>query len=319
MFVGASSPAAVFVGGTPVSAVYLGDQLVWAGGRWSGTIAAHSAASGGLTVERPLAGAVASASAATGGLTVDNPFRGTVAALSAATGALSVLKRLSGALAGQSALSGSLSVEKALGGTIVAVSGSSADLTVEDSSGFTFVGSNQAQAATVSIPAHQAGDIILICAYRSNNTPANLPAGWTNVQSGGANSLSMRVGRRVASGSGTTSGTWTNANALICEVYRPSGGTATIGASAMAANVSSPATWSGLTMEVTDGSSWVTSFIAASLTTMRTGHTERENVRPGGFSILRAGDTNGGVSEWASTTTSTGGNWRTVTVEIRLA
>lgn len=319
MFVGASSPAAVFVGDTPVSAVYLGDQLLWSGGRWFGVIDAHSGAAGGLTVERPLAGAVASASAATGALRVSDPFRGTIAALSSVSASLSVLKRLAGALAGQSALSGSLNVEKALGGTVAAVSASSSALTVGAAGGFTFVGSSQNAGTTISIPAHQAGDIILIAARRNNNTSATLPSGWENIQNGGANSVSLRVGAVIAADDSTTSGTWTNANSLACVVYRPTSGTAAIGASAMVNGSATPATWSALTLEVDDGTSWVVTIGGGSAPAQRSGITTREDVKPLGSTVLLVGDTDAATDTWSSTTSATSGAWRTIAIELRLA
>jgi len=89
-----------------------------------------------------------------------------------------------------------------------------------------------ANATTITIPSHQAGDLILISASRANNTAPTLPSGWTNIQAGGANTLSLRTGFLIATGSSETSGTWTNAARLICVVFRPlNNGTLSIGAS----------------------------------------------------------------------------------------
>src|SRR5262249_61930790 len=58
--------------------------------------------------------------------------------------------------------------------------------------GVTLNNSGNGTGATVTIPAHPAGDVVVISAYRANNTPASAPASggdftWTTVQSGGAN------------------------------------------------------------------------------------------------------------------------------------
>jgi hypothetical protein len=83
------------------------------------------------------------------------------------------------------------------------------------------VGSGAAAAATIGIPTHQAGDLIVISAYRAHNTaPATVPAGWTTIQSGAANTNSLATGALLATGSATTSGTWTNATQLLVAVFR---------------------------------------------------------------------------------------------------
>lgn len=102
------------------------------------------------------------------------------------------------------------------------------------------VGQASASATTVTLPAHQTGDLIIISARRANNTPASLPAGWTNILSAtGTGTLSIRTGRLIATGSGHTSGTWSNASHLIASVWRSDSGTLSVGASAETGSSSS--------------------------------------------------------------------------------
>lgn len=88
-----------------------------------------------------------------------------------------------------------------------------------------FVGGGGADADTVTIPAHQAGDMIIIVAGRYNAAIApSLPAGWTEIISdtvtaGGFN-YGYRVGYKFAMSSSETSGTWTNAIRMAVAVYR---------------------------------------------------------------------------------------------------
>lgn len=90
-----------------------------------------------------------------------------------------------------------------------------------DPNEFTIVGTAFANAATITIPAHQAGDIIIIFAWRSDSvTPPSAGAGFATLISGGNNGNSNRIGWLEATGSGTTSGTWTNATRLACVVVR---------------------------------------------------------------------------------------------------
>lgn len=84
-----------------------------------------------------------------------------------------------------------------------------------------FIGLNQGAAATV--PTHQVGDLILVAAFRDNNTPASLASGYTNIntvaQSGGT-AASVRVGYKIAASNSETRGTWTNAYWYFVSVYR---------------------------------------------------------------------------------------------------
>lgn len=93
------------------------------------------------------------------------------------------------------------------------------------------IGSNQNAGTTVTIPTHQAGDLLLVFAYRTGtNAQAALPANWTNVHNTGLNSNSIRIGYRIAPSSGTASGTWTSANHLHVAVFRGQSTTNPIGA-----------------------------------------------------------------------------------------
>jgi hypothetical protein len=97
------------------------------------------------------------------------------------------------------------------------------------------VGTNSAAATSVAIPAHQAGDLIIISARRANNTAPSLPAGGGTVptflgaESGGANTLSMRTAYAIATANNHTSGTWTNASHIVCTVLRGVGGSIRVG------------------------------------------------------------------------------------------
>ena len=82
------------------------------------------------------------------------------------------------------------------------------------------VGSATAQATTIAIPSHQAGDLIFIFAGRNNTTPATAPSGWVQAGPVGAGGVSVAAGWKIAKSSSETSGTWTSAAVLHCVVYR---------------------------------------------------------------------------------------------------
>lgn len=186
-----------------------------------------------------------------------------------------------------------------------------------------YVGAQGAAAATVTIPAHQIGDLILIFAYRdgSNTVPTVPTAGgtvptWTQIGSSGGNTNSSRFHYAIATATTTTSGTWTNATELICLVYR----NATIGASAGGSGAATTTVnYPALTLQRTDNSSWAVGVA---------GHRTATNVdlAPSGMTnrastgTEAAGhDTNGTVTTWASTnvTVNASSAFRSWTVELR--
>lgn len=178
--------------------------------------------------------------------------------------------------------------------------------------------------ATIALAAHQAGDIIVIYAFRDGSTTApTLPAGWLAINSGGANTCSGRLGYKIAKNASTTSGTWTNATHIAYTIYRgqhpksPIGGNA--GTNGTAASVSYPA----LTMVDTGGTSVVLGFcghrsVDTTLETAPTGMTNRSTHVDATDEI--AGHDTGTVSSWSLQTVAVGGTasgWRGVTVELR--
>lgn len=84
------------------------------------------------------------------------------------------------------------------------------------------ISSASAEATTVTLGTHAAGDIIIICAVRDGSTTnPSIPAGWTNITNTSDGTLmSISVGWKRAASGAETSGTWTNATGLMCHVYR---------------------------------------------------------------------------------------------------
>jgi hypothetical protein len=92
------------------------------------------------------------------------------------------------------------------------------------------IGSSSASTTSITIPgAYAAGDLMLIFAPRNNTTPASIPSDWTLASSASGIGGSMVVAFKFARSSSETSGTWTNAVALHCGVYRASVGSITLG------------------------------------------------------------------------------------------
>lgn len=118
--------------------------------------------------------------------------------------------------------------------------------------------------STATLGPHQVGDVFIAFASRdgSSTAPTLSSAGWTNITSGGANTLGYRIAWKVAVTTNETAGTFTNATSVMIAHVRPSSGwspsigvTAT-SASASATNLGFPAA----TLQNTDDTSWVFGF-----------------------------------------------------------
>ena len=180
---------------------------------------------------------------------------------------------------------------------------------------------------TATVPAHVAGDLILIFAFRSATGSPTLPSGFSSIANGNGTTCSARVGYKIATGTGDTSGTWTNSAALVCHVYRASSGnTLGIGASSTIAHAATnTVNYPALTLADAGGNSWVAGFagvnnITNTIATAPSGMTNQSH-ETAAANQAAGQDTNGGVSSWSSTnatTTGTAGDTTSCTVEIML-
>jgi hypothetical protein len=69
---------------------------------------------------------------------------------------------------------------------------------------------------------------MLVFANRNNSTAASIPNDWTLISSLGGSGVSVVAAFKFARSSSETSGTWANAAALHCGVYRASVGSLTL-------------------------------------------------------------------------------------------
>jgi surface protein len=74
---------------------------------------------------------------------------------------------------------------------------------------------------SATLPAHQAGDLILAFAFRDGSTTLpTQPTGWESIDTAAANTCSARFSYKIAASGGESTGTWTNASTTIFLVYR---------------------------------------------------------------------------------------------------
>lgn len=166
---------------------------------------------------------------------------------------------------------------------------------------------------TATLPAHQAGDLIVAFAYRDGSTTApSQPAGWATVDFGGSNTNSSRLAWKRAASSSETAGTWTNATGVVFLVYRAdTGQTINVGNNGAIGGSSTTITYPALTIAGTTGGSRVVAFaghrsVNTALETPPSGTVARAN-RVDTVCEVAAFDTNGVVDTWTQRTVSVGG------------
>lgn len=123
---------------------------------------------------------------------------------------------------------------------------------------------NSALATSVTIPAHDSGDVIVIFAYQNGIAAAptaptasgTVPA-WVSIQGGGGNSNGGGAWYFVATGTNShTSGTWGSCSGLTAAVIQGAKTASPIGGFALStANVVNSVAAPAITQFVTDGSS----------------------------------------------------------------
>ncbi|CPT00642.1 Bacteriophage protein [Mycobacteroides abscessus subsp. abscessus] len=142
--------------------------------------------------------------------------------------------------------------------------------TVTIKSPLSYVSANASTTSSVSIPAHQVGDLIVLCVFDSQNTAPTKPSAggtvpnWNYIDNPNtaAGQGAVATAWFKATATNTTSGTWTWAEQMIAVVVRgtmpasPIGGHAAVGGAAV--NVTAPA----VTLAHTDGSSILLHFHA---------------------------------------------------------
>lgn len=186
------------------------------------------------------------------------------------------------------------------------------------------IGAGAATATTITIPAgHQAGDLLLMFAFRSGSTTLpTIPAGWTSLLSpAGANTCCCLLAFKIALSSSETSGTWTSATTLVCHVYRGQStqhNASGCGTPINTAGTGTVLTYAAITTPIsTGGKTWLAAFAAhRTATNVSTAFTGMTNTVNG--STCAGFDTNAGALTFASATATVNASsgWETIVVEI---
>lgn len=196
-----------------------------------------------------------------------------------------------------------------------------------------FIAAGAAEANSITIPGsgtYATGDLMIIWAFNSTSTTVpTFPTGWTQVLSSGSNTGTLcasACGYKFATSGSETSGTWTNASEICCQIYRGTAASSPlVNAGAQTGN-STTVNYSGITTMTGPSTSWVVRFVGMtsinnSPQTPPTGYTNRSDID--GLIAEAAGhDTNGAVSSCSFQSVNTGGtagNYISKTVELLAA
>lgn len=181
----------------------------------------------------------------------------------------------------------------------------------------------------IALGSHQANDLILVWAYRSNSaTPPSLPAGYTSSTTVGASVHSAILGYKIAASGSETSGNWTNATSVAYAVYRGIDTTTPLSHPSGQTGTGTSVSWSGIAPSIDNpGDDWVfTTFGATSDvgnvdTHPPTSCTLITDYSNAGVEENTIFDTNAGVASYSfnSKTADASITWLTKTIAIRVA
>lgn len=169
-----------------------------------------------------------------------------------------------------------------------------------------------------SMPAHQAGDLLVaFSALNSGGASGQrptLPSGWTAFASNSSTStlqVGTQCGYKIATSDAETSGTWTGAEGLILCVYRNALGMGTVSSTGYTTVASIVVYGSMSSFQVSNGTSFAMGLAATEtasttgISTPPTGMVNRNYVANGNLSMALH-DTNQGVNNWVSQSVNIG-------------
>lgn len=177
-----------------------------------------------------------------------------------------------------------------------------------------YVSSSAVESNTMTFPSHAANDLLVVCAFRTTSGSITVPSSLNyirlSVSKPSVNTAGSVLVMLRADSASMTCGTFTNAEMLICGVWRPSTMHLTVGDAASNGNSSTTtsnfAACSGRDLDGTDRS-WYGGIIAAKhqtvdINTAPAGMTNRTSAA-GGTAVARIAlhDTNAVATSWAST------------------
>lgn len=185
------------------------------------------------------------------------------------------------------------------------------------------IGSADAAAASVALPAFTAGDLAIVFAFRDGSTTVpTLPGGWTNLASGSGTTCSFRAGYRVLVGTDTTTSTWTNATEIEVIVLRGHDTVDPFVFTNQSGSASAAPNWPAVSLSEADGSSWIALFgghrTATDMNSVALTGTTNESPTTGALAMHTVRGTSAAWSATSKTVNANSG-WTTFGIEVRAA
>lgn len=179
----------------------------------------------------------------------------------------------------------------------------------------------KASSTSVTLGTHAADDYLLAVAVKDGSSAITVPSGWTTIATGSrAFGYYAVVAYKVAASGAETSGTWTGAEKLLIAAYD---GVSGIGGTSNYNNSSGTLYWNGVTMSVTNGTSWVVGLagmdsVSTGESSAPTGMTNRTTLESLYQTAVALHDSASGVSAWNQhTTTTDADDALTVVIELK--
>ena len=165
------------------------------------------------------------------------------------------------------------------------------------------VGAVAAASTSLTPSTGTAGDVFVAFAFRSSSaTVPTVPSGWTTITSGSGNTCAGVIAYQFCTGTGGSSGTWTNATDLVIVRYS---GVYGIGGSASSNATGTSISYPALTLVQASSTSWAVGFAGHRTATNvgsqnPTGMTAISGGNLGGSSIIGSFDTNATITSWTA-------------------
>lgn len=196
-----------------------------------------------------------------------------------------------------------------------------------------FIGANASKSGSVTIPAHQVGDLIVLAAFDAQNTAPTKPSAggtvpnWNYIDNANTSSgqSAITTAQFIATDTNTTSGSWTWGEQMIAVVLRghnastPIGGHSSVGGQGV--NITAPS----VTLDHTDGSSILLHFHSSAFlngggwSSAPSGYTRRVVAGPASSRSLLLNTKDSTTTDGAVTQPdgSSGWAWAAATVEVK--
>jgi len=173
-----------------------------------------------------------------------------------------------------------------------------------------YIGTTSNEGDTITLPTHDAKDLIIVIGSSTNGNAVSAPAGWKFVWTYNINTgRRFTAGYKIAATNAETSGTWTNSAILLSAVYRDDTNYLDIGNfSALQAGTGTTVTYSNSNFPfVGRATSWIVGYASCNSRTLNiedapSGMTNRVSLAHSSSALECALHDTNGATTWTSQT-----------------